>query len=115
MTRPSTPFRPSDILSDDASSIAMPDGTVARKGTIKAMIDNITLLDALLTQPLDTTAHQQLNETITIIDELIPALKSLGLFEFFTIHDWLGDPTQKGLILVALRYLRQFLPTYDTA
>ncbi len=80
-------------------------GVKVRKGTIGTMMKNVALFE----KNKDPSKRGQiLHEIESDIGELIPSLKALDMFEFFSIIEWLEDPKREGRILVALLYLQQF-------
>jgi hypothetical protein len=102
--------RPEDILSDNKNSIQLPNGTVARKGTIKATFDNIDLLDALFRGEAPGKARQEkIDGILEGVADLMPALSAVGLFRIFRASEWLQGNENPGRILVCLTYLETHL------
>jgi hypothetical protein len=99
---------PQDVLKDNEEGMRLPDGTFIRKGTIKATIDNIEILNRIFQLPFSSKRHAQIKEASKPIVELIPALHKVGIFDFFTIHEWLQNEKNLGRILVALLYLGKY-------
>lgn len=85
------------------------DSGKARKGTVAATINNIALLNKLLLKPQSEVDNKAIKEIIQEIDMLIPSLNVLGLFDFFTVNEWLSNyKIQPGRALTAVRYLKQY-------
>jgi len=76
-----------------------------RKGTIGTMMKNVALIE---TNKDPSKRAQILREIESDVGELVPSLKALGMFEFFTILEWLQNPKREGRVLVGLLYLQQF-------
>ncbi|HXF90502.1 MAG TPA: hypothetical protein VNJ29_01075 [Candidatus Nitrosotenuis sp.] len=101
-------IHPADILSDDQSITIAGDGTEIRKGTVKATIENIKILNELFCLPFTQHRHQKIVEILSVVDELLRPLHHIELFNFFTPLEWLQDTNNQGRILVTLRYLAFF-------
>lgn len=83
----------------------------ARKGTVAATINNIALLNKLLLkpEPQSDADIKTVKAIIAEIDTLIPSLRALGLFDFFSVDEWISQyKTQPGRTLTAIRYLKQY-------
>jgi hypothetical protein len=93
-----------DILPDN-QNIIVSNGTEIRKGTVKATIENIKLLNECFKQPFTKERNTNIKAIMRIMEELIEALHLVGLFEFFQPLEWLQDSKNKGRIMVALLYL----------
>ncbi len=102
------PVLPSQILPDGQDSITAKDGTVVRKGTVKATIENIKLLNAVFLTPQGDERREKIQTILKTTDDFIRPLHHIELFEFFTPVEWLQDPCNQGRILIALSYLNQF-------
>ncbi|MES2345128.1 MAG: hypothetical protein V4494_04230 [Chlamydiota bacterium] len=93
-----------NILSDSQNTTTI-DGVVARKGSIAATIANVRALNALMQEAQDSEALQEI-----LLDQraLIPTLKVIGMFDLFSIDEWL-DPTHgEGRAWVGVLYLEAF-------
>ncbi len=80
----------------------------ARKGTVAAALNNIALLNTLLSEQIssaDLTKVRQLNEVITT---LIPSLRFIGVFDLFSPDEWLSSETQPGRVLAVVLYLQKY-------
>lgn len=99
-------MRIDDITNDQESGI-MVGGTFVRKGTIFTTVMNARLFDQLITEEASEEKIQKINAVVHDINELIPSLDSMGMFDFFTPIEWLQDgEKQPGRALVALLYLQ---------
>ncbi len=65
-------IRPEDILADGADTTII-NGKVLRKGTVAAFLANIDLLEN------EHTSEQQKHEALKLLEELAPAIITLGL------------------------------------
>lgn len=81
----------------------------ARKGTVAATVNNIAILNQLLlAEPADSD-NKKIDEFSEAIKKLLPSLRVVGMFDFFTVTEWLEhDESQPGRILVAVYYLHQY-------
>jgi hypothetical protein len=113
---PKKAIRPEDVLSDSKNSIQLPDGTVARKGSIKATFDNIDLLGTILREEAPGKARQgKVDAILQGVAEIIPVLHSLGVFRIFRASEWLQGNQNLGRILVGLTYLEAYFHQEDTS
>lgn len=78
-----------------------------RKGTIGALINNVALLNKVLPITTTPTEQQQIDNLITAVDTLIPALRLIGLFDLVPPKEWLKSD-QPGRNLVVALYLRHY-------
>ena len=81
----------------------------ARKGTVAATVSNIAILNQLLlAEPADSD-NAKIDEFAEAIKKLLPSLRVVGMFDFFTVAEWLEhDELQPGRTLVAVYYLHQY-------
>lgn len=79
----------------------------ARKGIIAATLNNVALLNSLLIEESSVNNRAKLQKIIDAICPLIPSLRIVGVFDFFTVEEWLSTETQPGRIFVAVLYLQQ--------
>lgn len=77
----------------------------ARKATVAATLKNIALLNRLLLEDAEFDHIQGINNAIS---SLIPSLKVIGIFDLFTLEEWVSDSRQLGRVYVAALYLKQF-------
>lgn len=78
----------------------------ARKGTIATTINNAALLNKLL---LNEEKHApQIREITRIMESLIPSMRVIGIFDFFSVEEWLSAKNQPGRVLIAVLYLKTF-------
>lgn len=77
----------------------------ARKGTVAATLNNIALLNQLLLADNDENREQVLSIKKSV-EELINSLKYVGIFNLFSIEEWLNEEQQPGRIYVAILYLK---------
>lgn len=105
-------YTPEEILPDgDDFTLAVNPFTgypgKARKGTVAATLKNIAVLNQALL--LDSQiGFEQVQETKEAITSLIASLKAIGIFDLFSIDEWLSDTLHAGRIYVAVLYLKQF-------
>ena len=86
----------------------------ARKGTFAATVNNIFRLNQLA-----QAAHTQENEDeiqaiVAAIDQLIPSLNYVAMFDLFEPAQWLGNGDQIGRIVVLALFFNHY-PQKDTA
>lgn len=101
-------IRPKDIFPDGKDSMTAPDGTVMRKGTIKATMENIKILNKLLDGPSSEERAKQVEQNLQVVSEFIKPLHNLEVFKFFKPIEWLKNDKNQGRILVAVLYLKNF-------
>lgn len=77
----------------------------ARKGIIAATLNNVVLLNQLLTSK--DSDEEQFGAIVLAVKDLIPSLQVVGIFDFFKIDEWLNTKDQPGRILVAVLYLQR--------
>lgn len=80
----------------------------ARKGTVAATLNNIALLNTLLSEKISSDDQIKVQEIIKAITSLIPSLRVIGVFDLFTPEEWLSSETQPGRILAAVQYLQKY-------
>ncbi len=81
----------------------------ARKGTVAATVNNIATLNQLLLAAPSDSNNQKIDELSEAIKKLLPSLRVVGMFDFFTAAEWLGhDELQPGRVLVAIYYLQLY-------
>lgn len=99
-----------DILKDDQSFVKTESGTLARKGSVAAMLLNASVLDELLPQLPSSAKEEEVDKILTDIRSLMPTLHAIHLFDFFSPLEWLqAKPrSQEGRIVIALLYLQQY-------
>lgn len=105
-------FTPESILPEgvDISMSTNPytgESGPARKGIIAATLNNIALLNGLLLEENQPGNQTKLQKIIDATSSLISSLRIVGVFDLFTIQEWLSTDTQPGRILVAIFYLKQ--------
>lgn len=105
-------YTPEKILpaGDDYAMVVNPftgDTKKARKGIVAATLNNIALLNQLLRDG-EESKRDQINGIRDAIDQLIPSLKAVGIFDLFSIEEWLNDRHQPGRIFVAILYLNHY-------
>lgn len=103
-----------EILSNEANSsisinpITKEQGEV-RKGTIAATIANSLLLDELIAKPsLTDQQQQQLVKAIIDLDDLIISGNYVGIYDFFTVEEWLNNTQRHGRVMAALLFLAKY-------
>jgi hypothetical protein len=80
----------------------------ARKGTVAAILNNIALLNTLLSENMSPEDQIKAQEIIKAISSLIPSLRVIGVFDLFTPEEWLASDTQPGRVLAVVLYLQQY-------
>ncbi len=102
-------FTPQTILADGVDSTVSKNPYTgeegpARKGTVAATVNNVFLLNQALLAPTPDASHiESLTQTMRA---LVPSLNVIGMFNFFSVDEWLSDNRQPGRILVAILYLQ---------
>lgn len=84
-------------------------GIVVRKGTIKALIDNVILLNKEIgkgSNKLDP--RNDLKQTVRDIKEAIPLLEDVFVFDVFPIEDWFDSADRAGNVMVGVFYLKEY-------
>lgn len=112
------PFTPQMILQDgEDQSISINPYTQesgeARKGTVAATLNNIALLNQIILKEPSPGREEEIKATIQAIDQLIPSLKVIGMFDLFEPRYWVGQGEQIGRIVVLSLYFKQY-PEKDT-
>ena len=105
------PIAPHDLLPEgiDSTTVTNPwtgRQGLARKGTVGAVLNNIVRLNNLVQS--NNPDNEAIRSLINSIQELIPALNCIGMFDLFRVEDWLIDQLQPGKQLVALLYLQHY-------
>lgn len=77
----------------------------ARKATVAATLHNIALLDDLLPESVELKRIESIDEEIR---KLIPSLKAIGIFDLFTLEEWVNDELKLGRIYVIILYLKHY-------
>jgi hypothetical protein len=109
-----SPYTPEKILPsgvDESISVNPYTGESgsARKGTVAATLNNVALLNKLLLQPASAQNDRNIKQIIQAIESLLPSLKVVGMFHFFSIEEWLSDDKrQPGRTLVGVLYLQKY-------
>ena len=107
------PFTPDSILKEgeDFTISVNPytqESGKTRKGTIAATLNNVARLNLLLAQPLSLQQAEEIGALIKAIEELIPSLRVVGMFDFFEPIYWIGEGEQLGRIIVILLYFKHY-------
>lgn len=92
--------KPNEVLGDGQNFLKTADGTMARKGSIAALMATANAID--------NTKTSDISEDLEDIRSLIPTLHGLGFFEFFTPLEWLQEipKLREGKCWVALLYIQ---------
>lgn len=80
----------------------------ARKGTVAATLNNIALLNTLLSENNSATDHAKATKISEAMAALIPSLRVIGIFDLFTPEEWLSSEAQPGRVLAAVLYLQTY-------
>lgn len=107
------PFTPESILPDgvDVSTSINPytqESGKVRKGTVAAMLNNVAKLNLLLVKEDGRKVAEEVQALIQAIDELIPSLQIIGMFDLFEPSLWIGRGEQLGRAAVVLLYFKQY-------
>lgn len=108
-------MKPQDVLPDQASELPSQDGITLRKGTIYASLLNAESFSSWVLKEDSQQKSEALYQLYEEQKELIPALKKLGLFSFFSPLEWLGPLGTQGRYWIAILYLSQFPEEMDAA
>lgn len=105
------PFTPDSILKEgeDFTISVNPytqESGKTRKGTIAATLNNVARLNFLLASSPTPRQAEEIQAIINAIDQLIPSLKVVGMFDFFEPIYWIGEGEQLGRIMVILLYFK---------
>jgi len=87
----------------------------ARKGTVAATLNNVALLNSLLQKNSDAADLEEIRKITEAIEQLLPSLKVIGVFDLFTIQEWIATDYQPGRIYAALLYLKKYPECLDEA
>lgn len=106
-------FTPESILpaGADTSTSTNPytgESGPARKGTVAAALNNVALLNTLLSETMSSSDQLKTQEIIEAITSLIPSLRVVGVFDLFTPEEWLSSEMQPGRILATVLYLQHY-------
>ncbi|MCE2991975.1 MAG: hypothetical protein LW825_03525 [Candidatus Jidaibacter sp.] len=110
---PKEPFTPEGVLAEGVDSTASTnpytgESGQARKGTVAATLNNVALLNNLLYEKASPENELKIQKIIDAITPLIPSLRVIGVFDLFTVDEWLSTDDQPGRILVATLYIQQY-------
>lgn len=103
-------FNPESILADgeDYTTAVNPftgfQGRV-RKGTVAATLNNIALLDLLFLENVD---EDQIKAIKQAVEELIPSLRAIGVFDLFNLTEWASNKRHPGRAYVVILYLKHY-------
>lgn len=78
-----------------------------RKGTVAATLSNIAVLNRLFSSP-DSQKESLVIEITEAVQRLLPSLRVIGVFDLFSIEEWLGAHTQQGRLYVTALYLQRY-------
>ena len=108
-----SPFTPESILPagvDSSISINPYTGESgnARKGTVAATLNNVARLNQLFLQEETPEQKNAIVEISNAIDQLIPSLQIVGMFDLFEPIHWIGEGEQPGRVLALLLYFKHY-------
>lgn len=86
-------------------------GLTVRKGTIKALIDNVLYLNNILEKnnsKMISEEELKIQQTIKDIQESIPLLEDVFIFDVFPAEDWFESVERPGNIMVGILYLKKY-------
>jgi hypothetical protein len=112
------PFTPQMILKDgvdetiSVNPYTQESGEV-RKGTVAATLNNIARLNQLFLQENSQECEEEIKAIVFAIDQLIPSLKVIGVFDLFEPIYWIGQGEQIGRIVALALYIKRY-PEKDT-
>jgi hypothetical protein len=87
----------------------------ARKGTVAATLNNVAKLNQLLSQEENAERKQEILEISNAINQLIPSLQVIGMFDLFEPSHWIGSGEQPGRILALSLYFKHYPEKYTPA
>lgn len=93
-------MRVEQVLKDEDHGVYNKEGNFVRKGTVYTMLLNAQQYQNLI-HSNDNSGLETLLEDIKVNTEEVG---KTGLFNFFSIHEWLQDSQQEGRIMTALIY-----------
>lgn len=107
-TQNTAAFTPEKILADGADiSVSVNPYTgesgEVRKGTIAATLNNVAFLNNLI---ITKKSDQEIQSILHEIAKLVPSLRVVGMFDLFSVEEWLAD--QPGRQLAAILYLQAY-------
>lgn len=79
-----------------------------RKGIIAATLNNVVLLNRLISEPASKENQQKIQNLVEAITPLLPSLRVVGVFDFFSPEEWMGSEEQPGRTLIAVLYLQKY-------
>ncbi|MBN8827620.1 MAG: hypothetical protein J0H68_02815 [Sphingobacteriia bacterium] len=80
----------------------------ARKGTLAALMVNTMELNKLLNkEKWEDKDKKKFEEIEKQVVELIPSAKYIGIFDFFTLNEWISDSSKLGRLYVGLLALER--------
>ncbi|MGI4851292.1 MAG: DUF7709 family protein [Janthinobacterium lividum] len=80
----------------------------ARKGTVAATLNNVALLNKLLTKSDAPENQTKIDKISRSIITLLPSLRVIGVFDLFTPQEWLANDDQPGRILGVVLYFQHY-------
>ncbi len=108
----SKPFTPEGILpaGEDMTTSVNPftgESGRARKGIVAATLNNVALLNKLLltNDEADFDEIQKIREAVV---QLLPSLRVVGIFNLFTVEEWISTEEQAGRIFAGVLYLKMY-------
>lgn len=107
------PYTPQTILQDGVdSSISINPYTLesgqVRKGTVAATLNNIAKLNKLLQEATTPEQENEIKAIVEAIDQLIPSLQIVGMFDLFEPVHWMGQKEQMGRIVALALYFKHY-------
>ncbi len=107
------PYTPQMILQDGAdfsistNPYTQESGEV-RKGTVAATLNNIAKLNSLLQEEGTPEQEKEIKAIVEAIDQLIPSLQIIGMFDLFEPVHWFGQREQMGRIVALALYFKHY-------
>lgn len=95
---------PEQLLADGQDQINQ-NGLNVRKGSIKALIDNVAELNLHLT---DQGNSEKAKKAIADLYESMPVQKELRVFEMFPPTEWVTNKDQPGKVMAGVLYLQHY-------
>lgn len=95
---------PEKILADDAHATVR-DGIAIRKGSIGALTANTSILNHLMTIE---NSSLEIESSIKAIRENVIGLEAIGVYDLFSVEEWLMDEKKPGNIIVGVLFLQTF-------
>ncbi len=102
-------MRVEQVLKDSEQGVLNTAGEFVRKGTIYTMLLNAHLYEEWLL----SNKTENLDSLLDDIRVNVQNVARTGLFNFFTINEWLQNPSKEGRIVTAVLYCQSHPEVID--